>query len=236
MQHFIVTYGYAAVFLLTLVSSACIPIPSEFVMLLGGALAAGAVAGAHLNLVLIIVVGVLGNIVGSYIAWGVGLYVGQAAVRRWGRRVGIREHEIDRAIRWFERRGPAAVLIGRVVPLVRAFISLPAGFAGMRPARFGVYTTIGSIPWTAGLGIAGYYVGKDWQSVANAFRSLTYVIAALIVIAIVVAVILYFRGRRGAGAHASREGDHGRDQQATAYPSAPPQDQQYRPQDQQYRY
>jgi membrane protein DedA with SNARE-associated domain len=238
VQHFIVTYGYAAVFLLTLVSSACIPIPSEFVMLLGGALAAGAVAGAHLNLVLIIVIGVLGNIVGSYIAWGVGLYVGQAAVRRWGRRIGVREHEIDRAIRWFERRGPAAVLIGRVVPVVRTFISLPAGFAAMRPVRFGVYTTIGSIPWTAGLGIAGYYVGKNWQGVANDFHSLTYVIAALIVIAIVVALALYFRGRRGAGAHASREGDagahasreddRGRDQQATTYRPAPPQDQQYR--------
>lgn len=207
MQHFIVTYGYAAVFLLTLASSACIPIPSEFVMLLGGAAAAGAVTGAHLNLVLIIVIGVLANIVGSYIAWGVGLYVGQAAVRRWGRRVGIREHEIDRAIRWFERRGTAAVLIGRMVPVIRTFISLPAGFAAMRPVRFGVYTTIGSIPWTAGLGIAGYYVGKNWQSVANGFHSATYVIAALIVVAIVIAIVLHFRKRRGAGgAHAAGAG------------------------------
>jgi membrane protein DedA with SNARE-associated domain len=211
-----------------LAESACIPIPSEFIMLLGGALAAGAVAGAHPNLVLIIVAGVLGNVVGSYIAWAVGRYIGQAAVRRWGRRVGIREHEIDRSIRWFERRGPAAVLVGRVVPVVRTFISLPAGFAAMRPVRFGVYTTIGCIPWTAALGIAGYYVGKNWQSVANGFHGPTYVIAAIVVIAIVVAVVLHFRRRRGTGAHASREGDRDRDQQATAYRSAPPQDRQYR--------
>ncbi|HEX8008628.1 MAG TPA: DedA family protein [Trebonia sp.] len=227
MQHFIVTYGYAAVFLLMLAESACIPIPSEFIMLLGGALAAGAVAGAHPNLVLIIVAGVLGNVVGSYIAWAVGRYIGQAAIRRWGRRVGIREHDIDRSIRWFERRGPVAVLVGRVVPVVRTFISLPAGFAAMRPVRFGVYTTIGCIPWTAALGIAGYYVGKNWQSVANGFHGPTYVIAAIVVIAIVAAVVLHFRGRRGTGAHASREGDPGRDQQA-AYRSAPPQDRQYR--------
>jgi membrane protein DedA with SNARE-associated domain len=230
VQHFIVTYGYAAVFLLTLVGSACIPIPSEVVMLLGGALAAGAVAGAHPNLVLIIVVGVLGNVVGSYIAWGVGRYVGQAAVRRWGRRVGVREHEIDRAIRWFERRGSVAVLVGRVVPLVRAFISLPAGFAAMPPVRFGVYTTIGSIPWTAGLGIAGYYVGKNWQNVANDFHGPTYVIAAIIVVAIVVAIVLHFRKRRGAGgAHAAGAG--GRNE-APAYRSdqrsSSPQNRQFR--------
>src|SRR5713226_4317170 len=101
MQHFIATYGYAAVFLLMLAESACIPVPSELIMLLGGALAAGAVAGTHPNLVLIIVAGVLGNVVGSYVAWAVGRYWGQAAVRRWGPRVGIREHDIDRAISWF---------------------------------------------------------------------------------------------------------------------------------------
>jgi membrane protein DedA with SNARE-associated domain len=205
VQHFITSYGYAAVFLLMLAESACIPIPSEFIMLLGGALAAGAVAGAHPNLVLIIVAGVLGNLAGSYVAWAVGRYIGQAAVRRWGQRVGIREHEIDRAIRWFERRGPAAVLVGRVVPVVRTFISLPAGFAAMRPLRFGVYTTIGCIPWTAALGIAGYYVGRNWQSVANDFHGPTYVIAAIIVIAIAVAVVLHFRRRSGTatrGGHA----------------------------------
>ena len=78
-----------------------------------------------------IVAGVLGNVAGSYIAWAVGKYAGQAAVSRWGRRVGIREHDIDRATAWFERHGASAVLFGRVVPVVRTFISLPAGFAGM---------------------------------------------------------------------------------------------------------
>ena len=196
MQHFIAQYGYLAVFLLMLAESACIPVPSEVIMLFGGALAAGAVPGAHPSLVGIIVAGVLGNVAGSYIAWAVGRYAGQAAVRRWGRRIGIREHEIDRANAWFDRHGPAAVMIGRLLPVVRTFISLPAGFAAMPPVRFGVYTTLGCIPWTAALGIAGYALGANWQSVANGFHGPTYAIAAIVVIALAVAVILHLRRRR----------------------------------------
>jgi membrane protein DedA with SNARE-associated domain len=202
VQHFITSYGILAVFLLMLAESACIPVPSELIMLLGGALAAGAVAGTHPNLVLIIIAGVLGNVVGSYVAWAVGRYWGQAAVRRWGPRVGIREHDIDRAMGWFDRHGPAAVFFGRLVPVVRTFISLPAGFAAMPAARFGVYTTLGCIPWTTGLGIAGYYLGSNWQSVANAFHGPTYIIAAVVVVAVIAGLFIYFR-RRGTGAHAA---------------------------------
>jgi membrane protein DedA with SNARE-associated domain len=196
VQHFIAQYGYLAVFLLMLAESACIPVPSEVIMLFGGALAAGAVAGAHPSLAGIIVAGVLGNVVGSYVAWAVGRYAGQAAVRRWGRRIGVREREIDRATAWFERRGAAAVLIGRLVPVIRTFISLPAGFAAMPPLRFGVYTTLGCIPWTAALAIAGYALGANWESVANGFRGPTYAIAGIVVAALVIAVLLRVRRSR----------------------------------------
>ena len=200
MQNFIAQYGYLAVFLLMLAESACIPVPSEVIMLFGGALAAGAVPGVHPSLAGIIVAGVLGNVAGSYIAWAVGRYAGQAAVRRWGHRVGIRDREVDRATVWFERHGTAAVLVGRLVPVVRTFISLPAGFAAMPPVRFGVYTTLGCIPWTAALGIAGYYLGANWQSVANGFHGPTYVIAGIVVVAIAAVVIVQFRNRRRRGA------------------------------------
>lgn len=196
MQHFIATYGYAAIFLLMVAESACIPIPSELIMTFGGALAAGAVPGSRLNLALVIVAGVAGNVVGSYIAWAVGRYAGQAALRRWGRRVWLREHDIDRAEAWFARHGQKAVLIGRVLPVVRTFISLPAGFAEMPPLRFGVYTTIGCIPWTAGLALAGYAVGGNWQQIVNDFRGVTYVIAAIVVVAVVVAAWIFLRRRR----------------------------------------
>jgi membrane protein DedA with SNARE-associated domain len=198
VQHFISQYGYVAVFLLMLAESACIPIPSEVIMLFGGALAAGAVPGAHPSLAGIVLAGVLGNVAGSYISWAVGRYAGQAAVRRWGRFVGLRDHDIDRATRWFERHGPAAVLFGRMVPVVRTFISLPAGFAGMPAGRFGLYTTLGCIPWTAALGIAGYALGSNWQNVANDFHGPTYAIAGLIVVGVVVAVVVHVRRRRRA--------------------------------------
>jgi membrane protein DedA with SNARE-associated domain len=200
VQHFISQYSYVAVFLLMLAESACIPIPSEVIMLFGGALAAGAVPGAHPALAGIVLAGVLGNVAGSYISWAVGRYAGQAAVRRWGRFVGVRDHDIDRATRWFERHGPATVLFGRLVPVVRTFISLPAGFAGMPAGRFGLYTTLGCIPWTAALGIAGYALGANWQNVANDFHGPTYAIAGLIVAGVVAAVVVHVRRRRRAAA------------------------------------
>ncbi len=212
MQQFITQYGYLAVFLLMLAESACIPVPSEVIMLFGGALASGAVAGAHPSLAGIIVAGVLGNVAGSYIAWAVGRYAGQAAARRWGRRVGIREREIDRATAWFERHGSAAVLFGRVIPVVRTFISLPAGFAAMPAVRFGVYTTLGCIPWTAALAIAGYALGANWESVANGFHGPTYAIAGIAVLAIAAAIVL--RVRRGRRDHAEARGTRDSDADA----------------------
>ena len=195
MQHLISAYGYLAVFVLMVAESACVPVPSEVIMMLGGALAAGAVSGAHPALGGVVAAGVLGNVAGSYLAWAVGRYAGQAAVARWGRRVGVREHEVDRAVAWFERHGPVAVLVGRVIPVIRTFISLPAGFAEMPAGEFGLYTMLGAIPWTAALGIAGYALGANWESVANDFHGPTYVIAGLLAAAL--AVLLVRRRRAG---------------------------------------
>ena len=200
-QQLISQYGYLAVFVLMLAESACIPVPSEVIMMFGGALAAGAVPGAHPALFGVFVAGVLGNVAGSYIAWAVGKYAGQAAIRRWGRRVGIREHEIDKATAWFERHGPVAVLVGRVIPVIRTFISLPAGFADMPAGVFGLYTTLGAIPWTAVLAIAGYALGANWEHVANDFHGPTYAIAGVIVVGVVVLII---RRRKAAAAAAAR--------------------------------
>jgi membrane protein DedA with SNARE-associated domain len=196
VQHLIIQYGYVAVFLLMLAESACIPIPSEVIMLFGGALAAGAYPGVHLSLAGVVLAGVLGNVAGSYLAWGVGRYAGQSAVRRWGRRFGVRGHDIDRAVAWFDRHGSSAVLFGRVVPVVRTFISLPAGFAKMPAGRFGLFTTLGCIPWTAALGIAGYALGTNWQHIANDFHGPTYAIAGIVVVGLAIAVVLHFRRRR----------------------------------------
>jgi membrane protein DedA with SNARE-associated domain len=209
VQHFVATYGYLAIFLLMVAESACIPIPSELVMTFGGALAAGAVPGTGLNLAGVIIAGVAGNVVGSYLAWAVGRYGGQPALRRWGRRIHIRDHDLDRATQWFDRYGPRAVLVGRLLPVVRTFISLPAGIAGMDPVRFGIYTTVGSIPWIAALAAAGYAVGANWNSIVTGFKGPTYIVAAVLVIGLGVAVWRW-RRRNSAGPAADdqRDGRH----------------------------
>ena len=195
MQQFIASYGYLAIFVLMVAESACIPVPSEVTMVFGGALAAGAVAGVHLNLPLVIAVGVAGNVAGSYIAWGVGAYGGRSAWRRWGKYLLLRPGDIDRADRWFDRHGTKAVFFGRLLPVVRTFISLPAGIARMSPARFGIYTLAGCIPWTAALAWAGYAVGANWQHVTGAFHGATYAIAGVIILLVLVAVGLLVRRR-----------------------------------------
>ena len=152
--------------------------------------------GAHPDLTLVVAAGTLGNVAGSYVAWSVGRYAGQATLRRWGRYVWLRDEDVDRATRWFERYGAAAVFLGRMLPVVRTFISLPAGFANMRPVRFGVYTLAGCVPWTAALGIAGYAVGRNWQRVADDFHGPTYVIAGIIGAGALICVALFLRRRR----------------------------------------
>ena len=197
MQQFITNYGYLAIFLLMLAESACIPVPSELIMTFGGALAAGAVPGTHLNLIGVILAGTAGNVAGSYIAWAVGRYGGRTRAATLGQTDRhLREHDIDRGIAWFDRHGNKAVLIGRVLPVVRTFISLPAGIAEMPALRFGIYTTIGCIPWTTALAVAGYAVGKNWESIVNAFHGPTYIIAAVVLVALVILAWRYVRSRR----------------------------------------
>jgi LPXTG-motif cell wall-anchored protein len=208
------------VFVLMLAESACVPVPSEVIMMFGGALAAGAVAGAQPSLGGVVTAGVLGSVAGSYLSWAVGRYAGQTAIRRWGRRAGVREHDIDRATAWFERHGPVAVLVGRVIPVIRTFISLPAGFADMPAGTFGLYTTLGAIPWTAALAIAGYALGANWQRVAGDFHGPTYVIGGLLVAGL--AVVLLRRRRRnarlaGPAANGGRSAPH-----ESRGPQAPP--------------
>lgn len=215
MQQLISDYGYLAIFILMLAESACIPVPSELTMLFAGALSAGAVAGAHLNLVLVIAAGVAGNVAGSYLAWGIGAYGGRAAWHRWGRYILLRDDDIDRAERWFGRHGTKAVFFGRLLPVVRTFISLPAGLARMPAARFGIYTVVGCIPWTAALAWTGYLVGTNWGSVVSALHGPSYVLAALCVLLVIFAVVMLLRRRRrergdtGRPGTAGGHGEHG---------------------------
>jgi membrane protein DedA with SNARE-associated domain len=189
LQHFISSYGYLAIVLLMTVEAACIPVPSELTMPFGGAMAAGAVTGVHLNLALVIVAGVAGNVIGSYLAWAAGRYGGGAAARRWSGFLGGRSG-VERSQRWFDRYGGRAVFIGRLLPVVRTFISLPAGYAHMRPARFGIYTAAGCVPWIGGLAWAGYAAGANWQRVQRLVNTPALIIGGLIALLVVTWVIV----------------------------------------------
>jgi membrane protein DedA with SNARE-associated domain len=191
VTHFLLSWGYLAIFVLTVAESACIPIPSELTLGLGGALASGQVVSAHgksLELALVIVVGIAGELVGSSIAYVVGRTGGRALVDRFGKYVLLSHKDLDRAEAWFARRGDSAVLIGRVVPVVRTFISFPAGVAEMPIVAFGVFTFIGVTIWVGVLAGIGYSLGSSYHSMVHAFGDASYVVAVLAVLAVAAAL------------------------------------------------
>jgi membrane protein DedA with SNARE-associated domain len=193
-------YGYLAVFVLMVLESACIPIPSEVTMLFGGAAAnATFAASLHtrpLNFLLVGLLGTIGNLVGSWIAYGVGKAGGRPLVERWGRYVFLREHELDRAEAWFAEHGDAAVFVSRLLPVVRTFISLPAGVAEMPLGRFSAYTFAGCLPWTFALAGVGYAVGSRWMTVERYFRPISIVVVILLVGAIAWWFVRRLRAKR----------------------------------------
>jgi membrane protein DedA with SNARE-associated domain len=176
-------YGYLAVFVLMVLESACVPIPSEVTMLFGGALASASFAGAGepLNLVWVGLVGTLGNLIGSWLAYWAGAAGGRPLVERFGRYLLILPDEVDRAHAWFERRGELTVFVSRLLPVIRTFISLPAGVARMPFWRFTIYTVLGCLPWTFALAWLGYVLGENWTEVEAVLRPIAWAIALLVV-------------------------------------------------------
>jgi len=203
LEHFvtsnILSYGYLAVFVLMIAESACIPIPSEAIMLFGGALSSGALLSGvahshrHLEVGIVGLLGAAGNVVGSWIAYWVGRAGGRPLIERWGRLVRVRAHELDRAEGWFRRRGEPAVLFGRVIPIVRTFISLPAGVAEMPFWRFTLFTVPGCLAWDFGLALTGYALASHWRGVSHGFQPATYVIAVLVVVGLAWAGLRWWR-------------------------------------------
>jgi membrane protein DedA with SNARE-associated domain len=173
-------WGYVALLVLTVAEAACIPIPSEVTVTYAGFLA----STGRLNLAVVIILGTLGETVGAFIAYWVGRTGGRAVVDRFGRYILLSHADLDRAESWFERRGEWSVAVGRVIPLVRTFIALPAGLAEMAPLRFGLLTAGGSLVWIGALAGAGYALGDRWNKLTHGFNTAGYVIGALIVVAI----------------------------------------------------
>jgi membrane protein DedA with SNARE-associated domain len=183
-SHFVRDAGLPGIFLLMAVGSACIPLPSEVVMLFAGFAVAdpgSSHALHHLTMTGIVLAGLLGTMAGSWVAYAVGRGGRLELLERHGSKLHMGPTQIERADRWFQRYGQRVVLLGRMVPLIRAFVSLPAGVAKMPFGRFSILTLIGSIPWVLALAIAGHAVGNDWTSVRKGFEYVDYLILLVIV-------------------------------------------------------
>jgi membrane protein DedA with SNARE-associated domain len=187
--------GLAAVFGLMLLESACIPVPSEVIMLYAGYL----VSVGKLSLVGAAVAGVAGNLAGSMLAWWVGNAGGRDLILRYGRFVHVTEGRLGMADRWFGRYGERIVLISRCLPLIRTFISLPAGIAKMPLRRFALYTTVGCVPWVLALTLLGDAVGKNWETLHTRLALLDYLVAAVIVAGLIWLIVRFRRSPSSAG-------------------------------------
>jgi membrane protein DedA with SNARE-associated domain len=187
--------GLAGVFVLMVLESACIPIPSEATMLFAGF----NVSHHHYSLFAAVAVGSFANLVGSWIAYAIGYYGRVGWLLKHGKKIHIKESHLQTAERWFERHGDATVFFTRMLPIVRTFISLPAGVARMPFWRFTVLTIAGCVPWVFMLTFIGQQAGNHWTSWKNSLHYVDYAIVALIVVGIVY-LIVRNRRRRAAAA------------------------------------
>src|SRR5437667_8746049 len=153
------TLGYSGIVLLMAIESACIPLPSEIIMPFSGYL----VSTGQLNLWAVAVAGAVGCVLGSLVAYWVGMYGGRPFIEKYGRYVLLSRHDLDIADRWFARYGEVIVFVSRMLPAIRTFIAFPAGVARMNLTRFVIYTFAGPFPWCLGLAYVGQKLGEKWN-------------------------------------------------------------------------
>jgi membrane protein DedA with SNARE-associated domain len=187
--------GLAIVFLLMTLQCVGVPFPSEVIMPLAGYLA----STGTLNLAAAIALGTAGNVVGSLLAYGLAAWLGEPVLLGPGRYIGIRREHVESADRWFHRHGRSAVLLGRLLPVVRTYISFPAGLARVPLGEFTVFTLLGTLPWCAALGVAGWAVGKSWDRISGPISTAGLGLAVLIVVVLAVWLVRGRRRRASAG-------------------------------------
>jgi membrane protein DedA with SNARE-associated domain len=195
LTNFLYHYSYFAIFLLSFISSMGIPAGSEVAIIGGGALASGHVHKLmsdgqpspeffHLSLVLVIVVALVGEVLGSTVGYLIGAKGGRLAVDKWGKYLLLTHKDLDRAEAWFDRHGEPLVLFGRFIPLLRSFVSFAAGLAEMAFAKFLLFTVIGCAVWCTALSVLGYSLGGTYDHVQKSFSYASYVVAVLVVLAV----------------------------------------------------
>ena len=204
----IASQGAYAVFVLMMID-AVFPAASELVMLYAGAVAAGVFPGAHHvsvfgakvgfgagAFIVMALAGTIGYLVGALIGWWVGLRGGRPLLERRGRWLHVTPERLDRAERWFERWGDLGVLIGRITPIVRSFVSIPAGVFEMQLAPYALYTAIGSAIWAFALSGVGYGLGSSFERFHNGFKYAEYAVVAGVLLFAAYLVYRWFRAAR----------------------------------------
>ncbi len=188
--------GYAGVFITMAIESACIPFPSEVIMPFAGFI----VSEGRMTLWAITLAGALGNLAGSIAAYLLGMLGGRPFLEKYGRYLLISRKKLQIADDWFNRYGPKAVFFSRMMPVIRTFISLPAGIARMHFVKFAVYTFAGALPWCLFLGWLGVLLGPRWSSIKPYFH----ILDALIIVSLVVLVVYLLVKKRKPAATAGR--------------------------------
>jgi membrane protein DedA with SNARE-associated domain len=167
-------FGYTGIVVTMAIESACIPLPSEIIMPFSGYL----VSTGQFSMLGVTLAGAVGNVVGSLVAYYAGLWGGRPFAERYGPYVLVSRHDLDVADRWFQKYGEAAVLISRLLPVVRTFVSLPAGIARMNVTRFVVFTFVGALPWCYVLAYVGLTMGEQWNQLRTYFHHIDLVVGA----------------------------------------------------------
>lgn len=195
MEHFLETWGYAAIFVLSFISAMGLPVGAELALIYGGVLASGQISNEHhhLSLAVVIVLAVLAEILGSLTGYLIGFFGGRPLVDRFGKYVLLTHRDLDRAEAWFRRHGEPLVFFGRFVPLLRSFVSFAAGLGEMAVTKFVVFTAIGCAIWCTALASLGDALGSSYNHVLKDFNDAGYVLAVLAVVA--VAVLFFHRLR-----------------------------------------
>jgi len=197
--------GYLGVTLAMAIESAMIPLPSELILPYAGFLVSDPsqlepLTGSAWSYWIVVIVATLGNTIGSLIAYGIGAWGGRPFLERYGKYLLIRHHELELADRFFEKYGPATAFFSRLMPIVRTFISFPAGVARMHLGKFILYSTAGALPWSMLLVWAGEQLGANWVEIRHTLEPYDLLIAVLVVLA--VALFIWWRlgmpGWRGA--------------------------------------
>ncbi len=182
------SFGYSGIVMLMAIESACIPLPSEIIMPFSGFV----VSQGKMNIYLVSLAGAFGNLIGSVVAYALGSFGGRPLLLKYGKYILVRKHDIELAEGFFTKYGWAAVFFGRLLPVVRTYISLPAGIARMNFLLFCLLTFLGALPWSYALAYAGFMLGRNWEDI----RTYTHIIDIAVILGLLVLIIYFVHRKR----------------------------------------